>query len=549
MAVQHHRVKLAGSEAAPLPPDVEAGDRSERIDVTVVVKSRADDGTLFDQATRRGLQPLAERPEAPSHDDFVKRYGASPEALDLVAELARRHDLEVIETSADRCAVELTGTVEAMAEAFQAELHNAPDDDQSRWVRSGPVHLPADLAHGVQDVLGLDQRHLVTPRVAPDDRPPSEPATAIEEPRRLRYRDPRDVAELYRFPRATGQGQTVAVIGLGGGYRRSDFDAYFELRGLQPPSFRLVELLGQENQPASQELVTCCARHFGLLPPGEEAGSCEPSSYASFWATIECSMDPQLIGTLVPESSMILYLAPGTERGQYAAYSHALLAAQAPTALNISWGGCENQTPARFMGTLNRLYAMAALRDITVCASSGDFGDGSATCHEATGHFPSTSPFVMACGGCSLDRSVARQTPWSENLRGVTLSGGGGFSSVFERPPWQEGAVSGERRGFPDVASKADMLAGYDVLASGVNLPMGGTSAAAPLWAALAVRLREHLGRAPGFFAPLLYGKGFSDATFDITRDGGGSCKPKVGWDPCTGLGSPEGEALAKALG
>jgi kumamolisin len=104
----------------------------------------------------------------------------------------------------------------------------------------------------------------------------------------------------------------------------------------------------------------------------------------------------------------------------------------------------------------------------------------------------------------------------------------------------------------PDVAGDADPSTGYQVRVDGTDVVYGGTSAVAPLWAALVCRLAQALGRRPGFLPPLLYGgttagrpaPGFRD----ITSGSNGAYTARPGWDACTGLGVPDGEALLARL-
>jgi len=111
-------------------------------------------------------------------------------------------------------------------------------------------------------------------------------------------------------------------------------------------------------------------------------------------------------------------------------------------------------------------------------------------------------------------------------------------------------------RGVPDVAGNADPKTGYKVRIDGVDTVYGGTSAVAPLWAGLFALINEGLGRSVGFANPLLYSPvvqtpgALRDITVgnnDTTRQVGGySARP--GWDPCTGLGSPNGTSILNAL-
>lgn len=104
----------------------------------------------------------------------------------------------------------------------------------------------------------------------------------------------------------------------------------------------------------------------------------------------------------------------------------------------------------------------------------------------------------------------------------------------------------------PDVASKADVATGYIILADGQEGLVGGTSAAAPLWAGLIALLNQKLGKPVGYLNPVLYG--LKDVFQDITEgnnnmtDSNGPYQAHSGWDACTGLGSPDGTKLLSAL-
>jgi kumamolisin len=102
------------------------------------------------------------------------------------------------------------------------------------------------------------------------------------------------------------------------------------------------------------------------------------------------------------------------------------------------------------------------------------------------------------------------------------------------------------------VAGDADPSTGYQVLVDGQQTVVGGTSAVAPLWAALVALVNQTLGKRQGFLNPILYtlgGTGFNDITSGNNDDSGlGYYDAGPGWDPCTGLGSPDAAALISAL-
>jgi len=197
----------------------------------------------------------------------------------------------------------------------------------------------------------------------------------------------------------------------------------------------------------------------------------------------------------------------------------------------------------------------AAALGVTVTAAAGDSGSGDG---ESDGQphvdFPASSPNVLACGGTKLTASgasIVSEVVWNETSANEGATGGG-VSTVFPLPTWQQGiavpkAPNGSAgRGVPDVAGNADPLTGYQVLVDGASEVIGGTSAVAPLWALIA-RCNQKLGRPLGDVHAALYQIG-TRAFHDITEGNNGAYKAAIGWDPCTGFGTPNGEALLAAL-
>jgi kumamolisin len=202
-------------------------------------------------------------------------------------------------------------------------------------------------------------------------------------------------------------------------------------------------------------------------------------------------------------------------------------------------------------------FQAAALMGITICAASGDNGsaDGAAN-GQANVDFPASSPHVLACGGTSvrtMQSRIARETVWNDGIRGG--ASGGGISNIFSIPTWQAGFTVTDsggkarplaKRGVPDVAANADPDTGYLVRVDGNDVVLGGTSAVSPLWAALIARINEKRGQPVGYLNPQIYQN--PKALRDITQGSNGEYEATVGWDPCTGNGSPNGAELASVL-
>jgi kumamolisin len=138
---------------------------------------------------------------------------------------------------------------------------------------------------------------------------------------------------------------------------------------------------------------------------------------------------------------------------------------------------------------------------------------------------------------------------WNDGASGG--ASGGGVSTFFATPSWQAALSAARtqgkpspltRRGVPDVAGNADPQTGYQVRVDGADSVFGGTSAVAPLWAALIARINQASGKSAGFVNPRLYQS--PQALRDITSGNNGDFAAAAGWDACTGLGSPNGAAL-----
>ena len=338
---------------------------------------------------------------------------------------------------------------------------------------------------------------------------------------------PLQLGELYDFPASTdGSGRTIAIVELGGGFAQSDLDAYFGGLGITTPKVTAVPVDGGGN-----------------VPGGDPSG-----------ADGEVLLDIEVVGALAPAADIPVYFAPNTDAGFLDAVADAAHASPTPVAISISWGQNEDEWTAQARTALDQAIQDAAALGVTVTVAAGDNGsaDGS-TDGSPHADFPASSPHALACGGTSLHASggtVQSETVWNDGAQGGAT--GGGVSRVFPLPSWQRTAgvpsapSGGTGRGVPDVAGDADPATGYQVLIDGTRTVIGGTSAVAPLWAALTARLAQALDAPLGLLQPKLYaaGAGFRDVT--VGNNGAYAARP--GWDACTGLGVPSGTALLAAL-
>lgn len=528
MPANEPRIALDGSERAPIPDASLIGPVApdERIEVTIRL--------------RAGASPVIPAVGAAylSRPELRLARGADPAGLEQVEAFAREQGLEVVEAEAAQRRVVLAGPAARMAAAFGVSLQRYDVGGSTCRGRTGPILIPARLGAIVEGVFGLDDRPQATPHFRVFD--PAQagagsasagatgafrPATSVE-----RSFTPVQVARLYDFSAdADGHGQTIALIELGGGLRPADLSAYFEGLGIALPSVTTVSVDGGRNEPTRADS-----------------------------ADGEVMLDIEVAGSVAPGARIVVYFAPNTDRGFLDAVSRAVHdSVNKPSVISISWGGPESAWTIQAMRAMDGAFADAALAGVTVTCASGDNGsDDRVGDGRAHADFPASSPNVLACGGTRISGSItaiADERTWNDGPAGG--ASGGGISAVFDPPGYQADArlpmsvnpPGRPGRGVPDVAGDASPASGYAVRVDGRDMVIGGTSAVAPLYAALVALLNQKLGRPVGFLNPVLYGSARA-AVRDVTEGDNGAYRAGPGWDACTGLGRIDGAALLSAL-
>jgi len=414
--------------------------------------------------------------------------------------------------------VVLSGTVAQVESAFGVRLQKYDHPRGTYRGREGAIHLPGELGAVVDAVLGLDNR------------PQAQAQFRLASPQAANPVDftPIQLGTLYGYPQATGQGQCVGIIELGGGFTQSDLQTYFSGLKVATPTVKAVSVDGGENAPTG------------------DANSADG----------EVMLDIEVIGALAPQSTVAVYFAPNTDAGFLDAVTTAIHdTTNKPSVISISWGSAESNWTDQSMTSMDEAFQEAATLGVTICVASGDNGSGDGVT-DGKDHvdFPASSPHALACGGTSLtasSTSIKSEVVWNDGSQGG--AGGGGVSSFFALPTWQAGlkttGASGAptaltKRGVPDVSGDADPQTGYTILIDGTNTVIGGTSAVAPLWSGLLARINQLAGKPVGYLHPVLYQN--PSAFRDITQGNNGDFYASAGWDACTGLGSPNGQAVAK---
>jgi subtilase family serine protease len=315
---------------------------------------------------------------------------------------------------------------------------------------------------------------------------------------------PLEIASLYNFPSGDGTGQKVAIIELGGGYILSDITTYLASIGItSTPNIIDVSVDGAVNSP--------------------------DTSGASF----EVALDIEIIVAIVPNAEIRVYFGQNSSLGFYNAISQAIT--DNCNVISISWGAPEKYWTLSDMSRYNDLFSLATQNNITIFAASGDGGSSDGD-YGLNVDFPSSSPFVVACGGTTLvtgNNNIISEVAWNGS--------GGGISSYFSKPSYQSNIPllqSQSKRGSPDVSGNADPNSGFKIYMQGSNYIIGGTSAVSPLWSALIARVNQTNGSPVGFLQQRIYYSS-SNICSDINSGNNGFYIAQNGWDCCTGWGSP----------
>jgi kumamolisin len=534
-------------------------DPKDLLTITVRVRRPSGSSKLRTQTLEMCRQMPHQR-DYLTRTEFTTRHGADAEDLAKIATFAHEHGLTVVESSRAKRSVKLSGTIEALTAAFKVELHRYSKADRSYRGRVGSISVPQELAEIVVGVHGFDNQPVAHPHYR---RLPKSKVTKEVGPRNAQdgSLSPLDVAKLYDFPQGLdGTGQCIALIELndlntstnqvtGAGFDPSDLQTFFSNLHLPTPQVVVVSTDGGANKPG----------------PDPNADG-------------EVTLDIEVSGAIAPGAKIAVYFAPNTSQGFIDALAQAIHDTDnAPTVVSISWGGPEDSQPQQMLDGLEETLQDAATLGVTVCCASGDNGSADMPTNDPNNpwdgaphvDFPSSSPFSLACGGTKLVGSgtkIVSEQVWNEGSQGG--AGGGGVSNKFARPDYQASlnipaSPNGNNgRGVPDVSGDADPQTGYQIFLAGNPGVIGGTSAVAPLWAGLIARMNQRLvkiGSKPvGFLNPIIYGSSIANGGVfrdiisgnnDITGTLNGLYAAGPGWDPASGLGTPDGAKLLQALG
>ncbi len=517
---------------------------------------------------------------------FATQFGPTPEQQQAVETYLTQQGFTITQTYPNRVLIDFSGP-ESLAERTFGVTINDYQNLQGRdfFANANVPTLPAYIASFVTSIGGLDNANqFYHPPIASQyNATATGPKAASSCPtpgvssgggggifgglggNAVTY-IPSQFATAYNYDGLhsvglQGAGQTVGVFELDG-YSQSDVQTY-------------TQCFGGGSVPISNVLV--------------DGFNGQPGAGA-----IEVELDMEVIMSMAPKlAKLIVYEAPNTTQGYNDEFAR-IVSDRTPV-ISVSWGDCETTTGQQEAQQENKYFQEAAAQGQSILVASGD--SGSETCFQQSynpalvADDPATQPYVTAVGGTTLSvnskNSYQSEHVWNGGFFGG--AGGGGISQFWKQPSWQTGpgtqnSYSNGMRETPDVSLNADPSSGYSVYCTagsscsstgGIGgasgwLTVGGTSAAAPMWAAMVALTNEETaqnGKGPlGFLNPLLYktasSSHYASDFHDITPPSdpntpsnndelgfnGGAYPVTNGYDMATGWGSFNAAKLAADL-
>jgi hypothetical protein len=448
-------------------------------------------------------------------EQFTAQFGPSQEDYQKVLDFAQANGLAISTIYSNRLLVDVSGAASDINKAFHITLRTYQHPTENRTFYAPSTNPTVDASLPILHVGGLDNYSLPYPNF---------------KAKPLEGTGTSGLYLGYDFRKAyvpgvplTGAGQTVGLLEFDGFYP-NDITQYITEAGLPTIPLQIVKVDG------------------GVSTPGGGNG--------------EVALDIDMAMAMAPGlSAIVIYEAPNNT-GLWEDLLNQMAADTTIKQFSCSWGGGQQPNPSA-----EQIFQKMAAQGQTFLTAAGD-----SDAFTGPIPFPSDSPNITVVGGTTLTTTSA--VAWeSEQVWnwGGGVGSSGGISTYYSIPSWQQSInMSGNQgstsmRNTPDVALTADQI--YIIADNGSPQEVGGTSAAAPLWAAFIALVNQQSaasGSTAGFINPAIYAiatsSSYASDFHDITT--GNNFSPASpskfsavpGFDLCTGLGTPNGINLIDAL-
>jgi subtilase family serine protease len=446
---------------------------------------------------------------SPLFDHFLRRgqfgalFGPGLAVVAAVRTALQQEGLSPGPVTSDRLAIPVTVPAATAERAFATNLvRYRLAGGRVAYANTSAPEIPAAVAPYVSGVLGLNelyQAHSMLVRPAPRSVGQRQ-AAASRAAAAPHAAGPRPCAAASAISAADGSftpDELAAHYGLSPLYSLGDLGA-----GVRVALFEL--------EPNSTSDIAAYEACYGLDTPvtyttvdggaGTGAGSGE------------AALDIEDVMGLAPDVAIDVYQGPNSEQGVYDTYN-AIVSADEDQVISTGWGECELYSAPALLEDEQVLFEEAAAQGQSVFAAAGDsgstdcLGEGGPYAADLSVDDPSSQPYVTGVGGTSI--GPTSEGVWNDSATSDG-AGGGGLSAAWCMPSYQyqpaiPGLINADSeangacptaqgqyvRQAPDVSADANPATGYVWYWNGAWGPVGGTSAAAPLWAAVAALIDD----------------------------------------------------------
>jgi kumamolisin len=520
--------------------------------LTLTLVLSRDDQAGFERYLRDAYDP-----RSPNYRRFLtqlelsERFGPSQKAYDAVLSYLQKSGLTLVEKSTNRLTLTVRGARAKAEEAFAVEIRDYEIDGRRFFANAADPAFPGELASHVASVSGLS--NLATPR----------PAHQI-----LYFfshgfcligglfdvdvwsnKDEQKIWEAYW----RAYKKCVNSFAVAAGHNK-----FYPAVDPPPPAWQGVDGNGQKiglvafdtfHMTDVQDYIT----YMGL--PADQINRVNRVAVNGGAGSTpgpnqdEVLLDIAAVLGISPAAQVVVYEAPFTGRGSFQAVFNAMLN-DGVSIISNSWAYCEDQTTLADVQSIDAIFQAAAASGVSVFNASGDTGSSCLNGSSNTAAVPASSPSATAVGGTSLKLNPGftyKSETWWNGTSDTPPTGQGGFgtSRFFSRPGYQDGLSAATMRSVPDVVVNADPAGGLAICAKDMGgcptgALYGGTSVAAPIWAAFTALLNQSQGSNLGTLNPLLYPLAGTDAFYGASSMGSDFAH--------VGLGSPNLARLHQRL-
>ncbi|GCE28775.1 hypothetical protein KDA_42590 [Dictyobacter alpinus] len=460
--------------------------------------------------------------------EFNSSFAPTQATVDEISTYLRQQGFQITSISPNHVLIDVSTTVATAEHVFDVTFYDYQLRTRVVYAPNIDPVVPDSLINAIQTIVGLNDIALYHPNYIQSNHQPLYPHAGpgggfTPDELRAAY----NVQPLIDA-KMDGTGQTVGLFELDG-YDPADIHAYRQRYKLGALHASNVLLEGASDTPGKNALAA--------------------------------TLDMEVISALAPGASQKIYLGSNTAVGINDTYNR-IVTDNVAKVISVSWGECELASSAARLDALNTIFKQGAVQGQSFFVASGT--SGAYDCVDDSQQqvlavdSPASSPYAVGVGGTTLHTDAkggyVSETAWSDpSSKG--MGSGGGKSVHFMRPTYQHGPnLSDPARLVPDVSANANPASSYSIyLTTGKTKKagwqvVGGTGAAASLWAAIEADINQSLlaahvapfGHAITAIYRLYNTPQLYPPYHDITTGSNLYYTASPGYDLATGVGTPD---------